>query len=230
MSDSIAALEIVAGGLGELLDQMVFVGGAVTKLYMDSPAVAEPRPTDDVDCVISLAGRIAYAELEKELRSLGFTHDTSTPTVVCRWNYCGIIVDIMPSDPAILGFSNRWYVDGIKNACEKLLPSGRIIKIFPLPYFVASKLEAFNSRGNTDIRLDSDLEDIVLVIDGSLEPLSKFMGIDPDLAKYLKSQFFTLLSRGDFNDALIGFLEHEGKDRVTRMKEVFKSVVSYCTL
>jgi len=42
---------------------MVFVGGAVTKLYMDFPGVAEPRPTDDVDCVISLAGRISYAEL-----------------------------------------------------------------------------------------------------------------------------------------------------------------------
>jgi hypothetical protein len=63
MSDSIAALEIVAGGLGELLDQMVFVERAVTKLHTDSPGIAETRPTDDVDCVISLAGSISYAKL-----------------------------------------------------------------------------------------------------------------------------------------------------------------------
>lgn len=31
-------------------------------------------------------------------------------TPICRWTYDDEIVDIMPDDPSILGFSNRWYL------------------------------------------------------------------------------------------------------------------------
>ena len=60
MSDSIVAIQVVARGLGELLNDIVFVGGAVTSLYMNPDIAAEPRPTEDVDCIIELAGRIDF--------------------------------------------------------------------------------------------------------------------------------------------------------------------------
>ena len=53
-SPNLVMLEIVADGLGELIDEMVFVGGAVAELYADNPALSDIRPTIDVDCVVEL--------------------------------------------------------------------------------------------------------------------------------------------------------------------------------
>lgn len=53
---NILMLQTVANGLGELRDEMVFVGGAVAELYADNPAASEIRPTIDADCVIENAG------------------------------------------------------------------------------------------------------------------------------------------------------------------------------
>ena len=54
-STNILMLQTVANGLGELKDEMVFVGGAVAELYADNPAASEIRPTIDVDCVIEIS-------------------------------------------------------------------------------------------------------------------------------------------------------------------------------
>jgi len=55
-------LEIVADGLKELIDEVAFVGGATTALYLSedaSIADSEIRSTEDVDCVIEVASRLA---------------------------------------------------------------------------------------------------------------------------------------------------------------------------
>ena len=59
-------LQQVAQGLGDLREEMVFIGGAVTELYADDPAASDIRPTIDVDCVVELGTRKAYYELEEE--------------------------------------------------------------------------------------------------------------------------------------------------------------------
>lgn len=51
---AIHMLDIVAKGLGQLLDRIVFVGGATMALYVDDPASSDPRPTEDVDCVVEM--------------------------------------------------------------------------------------------------------------------------------------------------------------------------------
>lgn len=164
---SIRMIEIVAEGLGTLLGDIVFVGGSTTGLYIDDPAAPEPRPTDDVDCVIEVSSRKDYSAFEKELRDRGFTHVIGPKVPICRFKYSNIIVDVMPTDPAILGFSNRWYGEAIEQAVEVRLPSKKKIHIFSLPYFLATKLEAFHSRGNKDFRMSTDFEDIVTVLDGA---------------------------------------------------------------
>ncbi len=52
---NIVMLQIVADGLEELKEEVVFVGGAVTELYADDPAFSDIRSTLDVDCVIELS-------------------------------------------------------------------------------------------------------------------------------------------------------------------------------
>ena len=56
-------LETVAHGLGEILDQFVFVGGTVVELYASSETYQEARETDDVDCVVAVASLASYGSL-----------------------------------------------------------------------------------------------------------------------------------------------------------------------
>jgi hypothetical protein len=53
-------LMTVAEGLRDLLDEVVFVGGAVVGFYATNSAAPEMRPTDDVDCVIEVSTRLEY--------------------------------------------------------------------------------------------------------------------------------------------------------------------------
>lgn len=67
---NITMLQTVANGLGDLKDDMVFVGGAVAELYANNPELSDIRPTLDVDCVIEIHSRAAHAKLEENLRAL----------------------------------------------------------------------------------------------------------------------------------------------------------------
>ncbi len=86
-SINIIMLQTVANGLGDLRDEMVFVGGAVAELYADNPAASEITPTLDVDCVIEIGSRLQFAKLEENLRTKGFTNDISENAPICRWIY-----------------------------------------------------------------------------------------------------------------------------------------------
>lgn len=135
-------LEAVANGLAYLKEEMVFVGGAVAELYASNPEATDIRPTLDVDCVIEIHSYSAHTEVEDKLRSLGFVNDTTQGAPICRWIYQDILVDIMPSDSEVLGFSNRWYKEGIKNKISKKLPNGTDIFVFSPEYYLAAKFEA----------------------------------------------------------------------------------------
>ena len=99
----LARIELVARGFGELLDRMTFVGGATTALYIDDPGAPDVRPTQDVDCAVQVASYAEFAKLEVELRTLGFLHHPGGP--ICRWLWRDTVVDVMPTDEAILGFA-----------------------------------------------------------------------------------------------------------------------------
>jgi hypothetical protein len=105
----IEMIETVAGGLKDLKDNVVFIGGAVAPFYIHGSASDYPRPTDDVDCVIDIYSLGDRERLENDLQKLGFKHDTHGDGSICRWLYNGIKTDIMPVDTGIFGFSNIWY-------------------------------------------------------------------------------------------------------------------------
>jgi hypothetical protein len=151
-SDNINMLQTVASGLGDLRDEMVFVGGAVAELYADDPASSDIRPTQDVDCTIELGSYREHIELEKELRAKGFANDTSQGAPICRWIYQDIKVDVMPTDENVLGFNNQWYPGGVGNKIPKTLPDGTEIFVFSPEYYLAAKFEAHNDRGGNDLR------------------------------------------------------------------------------
>jgi predicted nucleotidyltransferase len=222
---NIDMLEIVAQGLGALCDDVVFVGGSVTAFYLDDPAATDIRPTNDVDCVIELAARKDYHKLEAKLRALGFEHQIDS--LICRWRFRGILVDVMTTDGTILGFTNQWYVDGIRDRAHVQLPSGREISIFTLPYFIASKFEAFKDRGGNNYRLSHDLEDIVTVLDGSANE-DIFAKAPAKLLSYLKKEFSKFLKNDQFEESLYGHISRAG-DAEGRVQRLMRILQQFCS-
>src|SRR5580704_18433974 len=79
-------VEAALQAFGPFLDNMTLVGGYVPPLLVTDPGAPQPRPTGDVDVVARVSTTTGYAQLEAQLRELGFTHYTAdTPPVICRW-------------------------------------------------------------------------------------------------------------------------------------------------
>lgn len=194
------ALRAVANGLGDLLPQVVFVGGATVGLYASSPAAPVSRPTDDVDCIVELASYGAFADLEARLRARGFRHDLGSGVQV-RWNYQGVPVDVMPTDASILGFSNPWYPAGLATAQPYALPDGTCIKILHPAYLLATKFCARQNRA-TDLRLSHDWEDIVYVLEERHSLLSEVAKAAPDVQAYIATQCAGILSQPNLDELL----------------------------
>ena len=57
----------------------------------------------------------------------------------------------MPIDPRVLGFANRWYPEAVESAMEVRLTQDLVIRIASAPAFVATKFEAFSTRGRNDL-------------------------------------------------------------------------------
>ena len=69
---NLTMLEQVALNFGDLLDQVVFLGGTVTSLFITDPAADEVRFTQDVDVIFKATSRTDYYQLEAKLRKKGF--------------------------------------------------------------------------------------------------------------------------------------------------------------
>lgn len=95
----------------------------------------------------------------------------------------------MPTHDDAIGFSNIWYPKGFENAVFYDLGEENRIRIFSCPYFIASKLEAFKSRGNHDGRTSSDFEDIVFVLENNSLVWEEMDNADEDIRRYLLQKF-----------------------------------------
>ena len=192
--------------LEPLLDELVFVGGCTTALLITDKAAADVRPTYDVDAIAEITSYAAYADFSARLRKIGFTEDTSEGAPICRWRQKKTILDVMPLDEKILGFSNRWYRPAMESASDRELEPGLRIRVVNSVYFCATKLEAFASRGNGDYMASHDLEDLLSVIDGRPELVREIQSAPLDVLAYIASEVQTLLDTEAFVDALPGHL------------------------
>jgi predicted nucleotidyltransferase len=136
-------LIIAARLLRPLLGELVFVGGTVTGLLITDEAAAGPRTTLDVDAIAEITSYAEYAAFGDRLRALGFQEDTREGAPLCRWVHHGTTLDVMPLDQKILGFSNRWYRAAMESSVTVRLWDDLEIRIVTSPFFIATKLEAF---------------------------------------------------------------------------------------
>ncbi len=158
---NLEVLAQVAMGLGDLINQVVFVGGAVVSLYADSEFSDLVRPTYDIDIAVDLltySDQVAFQEL---FTKRGFHPDIHSSTLV-RYHFNNIQVDLMSTMSSVLGESNSWYKPGFDNRMNVVLED-LAFPILPVDYFLATKFEAFNNRGK-NYYTSKDFEDIVHIL------------------------------------------------------------------
>ncbi|ATQ73630.1 hypothetical protein CR152_03235 [Massilia violaceinigra] len=195
--------EQTAEALGPaLLETSAFVGGCVVGLLITDEFTKEQvRATDDVDLIVDVMNYAAYAKLSGELQKRGFKVSIQDD-IQCRWRLGELIVDVMPTDEKILGYSNRWYAPAIESAIWFELPSTHRIRVVNAPYFVATKIEAFKGRGNNDFFTSRDIEDIITLVDGRETLLEEIAAIGGCFEKYVSSSIQEFLRENDFEYAV----------------------------
>ncbi len=192
--------------LGTLSKEMVFLGGCATGLLLTDMAAPPLRVTVDVDVIVQVTSLTAYHRISEKLRERGFCEDTRDGAPLCRWITDDVVLDVMPTEHRILGFGNRWYGLAAENAEKIELSSGHVIRVVTAPYFLCTKLEAFDGRGNGDYMTSHDIEDLVAVLDGRPELVEEVKSADPVLVDEIRGRFAQLLEDRKFLDALPGHL------------------------
>jgi hypothetical protein len=226
---NVAMLEIAVTAIEEILGEVAFVGGATVELWITDPAAPEFRPTKDVDVIIEITSRSAYYRLEERLRELGF-HNAQEEGVICRFRQSetDLILDVMPTEASILGFENRWLRESFPHAVPRELPSGRKVKVVPPVYLVATKLEAFRSRGKDDLYASKDFEDLIRLLDGREELVGELAGADDEVRSFVAEEIDQLSRHRDFDAAAEGAIGG-GPETLDRYEEVVRPRVEAVT-
>jgi hypothetical protein len=225
---NLALLAEAAHLLKPLLGELVFVGGSTTSLLITDNAAAEVRPTYDVDAIAEIGSYAAYADFSERLRKCGFTEDASEGAPICRWRQKKTILDVMPLDEKILGFSNRWYKPALDSAVVRELEADLPVRVVTAVYFCATKLEAFAGRGKNDYQSSHDLEDLVAVVDGRIELVEEIRAGAADVRAYIAAEIKNLLAIRQFRDALPGYLlpDQASQARISVLLERLKKIAA----
>jgi predicted nucleotidyltransferase len=188
-------------------------------LHVTDPAAPPSRATLDVDAIVRVTGTVEYgATIAPAMRALGAREDDSDGAPLCRWILDGITVDLMPTAPHVLGFTNRGYESAHDHAEKRHLPDGTALRIADAAHFVATKIEAFAGRGGGDFASSKDLEDVVAVVDGREELAGEIPAAPHDVRVFVARTFGDWLLVEAFRDALAGHLpgdaDSQGRVRV----------------
>ena len=128
----------------------------------------------------------------------------------------------MPTDEAILGFSNKWYKAGIKNSQSIKIDKNLSIKIFKLPYFLASKIAAHLNRGENDFRTSKDIEDFISAIAENSNAKNDILSSDDNVRNFLLKTITDFLSNDDFIESISAHqsTQEDADNALKRLKKI----------
>ncbi|MBI1191876.1 MAG: hypothetical protein GC205_01690 [Bacteroidetes bacterium] len=203
-TDQYMAIKKVAKALGSLNEQVAFVGGAVVGIYVDDLAAEDVRPTDDLDITMAIVSLHELEAIRETLTQKGFTQ-SADDNVICRFRYEGIKVDVMNTQALGWAPANRWFAPGFAQR-ESIEVLDVRISVLPLPYFMASKFDAFASRGIHEPRTSHDLEDLVYILDNRTD-IEELLNTAPsDVKPWLVEQLKCILIEPAKLEAVLGNL------------------------
>lgn len=181
-----------------MLDEFILVGGCAVGLLITDSTRPAVRHTLDVDLVTEVTSRSSYFQLCDRLRERGF-QVYGDP--VCRWKKDNIILDVMPPEKSILGFTNRWFGLVIETSIKANLPSGLVVRLASPPLFIATKLESFLDRGKGDF-LHHDIEDIINVVDGRPSLIDELQESPNEVKEFIQQELEGFFAQPSFIERL----------------------------
>lgn len=210
----------VASSLGDINEEVVYVGGAVISLYVERSAAEEPRPTMDVDLSVQISTYAEMDALRERLAKKGI-YPASDQEVLYRFHLESILIDFIPWESSALGPTNSWLKPGFPLAIENTI-SGQKIRILPLSYFLATKWEAYQSRGG-DPRMSHDFEDLIYLLFNSERVVPSFLQSPTEVKNYLQQMAHAILNHPYRNEILECHLPYEqalpGRTHIIRVLE-----------
>lgn len=213
----------IAIALGELNDQVVYVGGSVVYIYADDPAADDVRSTKDIDVFLEIASYGKMAQLNEKLARKGI-YPAPEEGIMCRYKYKDILVDIMTTEDVGLGPAEKWFKPGLKNS-EDFEIDGITIKILHVSYFLATKFTAFHDR-KEDPRTSRHFEDIVYVLDNRMNLVKEILNSPDDVKEYLVQEFRELLT-AKYTEAMLGHLNQDTQtERFRLIKEKLSEIAN----
>ena len=216
-------IQRVAKALGPLNQRVVFVGGAVTSLYVDDPAADDHRMTHDVDLSIEIASTNALNQLRVQLNELGFSQNTQD-RVPCRFRLGSIVVDVMATEPIGWAPANRWYAAGFPHA-QALRLGDCTIQLLPLPYYLATKFDAFHDRGIDDLWFSKDLQDIAYLLDFCTTLFDALRATEAPVQRYLLQSLKGIQRNENIQDAILGNLRYN--EQSARMRAIMQDIDAF---
>lgn len=197
----------IARALGELNQQVVYVGGAILSLYITDESAEDVRPTGDIDISMEIATVAELESIREEITNKGF-YQSSEDNVICRFRYEDIKVDVMATKPVGWAPANRWFEAGFQHLVIFNL-DGIDIKCLALPYYLASKFTAFYDRGSSDPRTSKDYEDIGYLLNYTQNLKEQVLNAHAEVKQYLLECFQDILSDDVKQEAILGNLFYE---------------------
>lgn len=196
---NLAVVESVALALEELKNEVMFVGGAVVSVYVTDEGAEQPRPTKDIDISVQVSSYQQMENLREKLASKGI-YPSPESTVMYRYKYEDIQIDFIPWDTTPLGPTNSWLKPGFDHA--ESVTIGKIeIKVLTVPYYLATKWEAYKSRGS-DPRTSHDFEDIIYVLDNNLNVVDSITYANEDVVSELCQMANEILSMASMEECI----------------------------
>lgn len=224
--DAIEQLELLAQKLGDLSQEIVIVGACSPALILDESTAPDLRPTYDVDILVQAESYGRYFHFIERLKEKGFTEREGDP--IGRYVSGELVVDVMPTEADVLGFTNKWYRKAFAHAVYQELPSGKSIKTVTLVYFVATKFEAFRNRGRSDVMASPDLEDIITMI-VETPAFEEELGVaDADVQRYISDQFKRLVSDENYPHFLSAHLRGDEASQafLPQLRQLIEKIAS----
>lgn len=154
-----AAIRAVLDTFGEDAGPFVFIGGCTLGLFART-AGAPLRVTNDVDCISTLSPWVLQAKKLADMCSCGVLVPDGDLQCRYRMKASGIDVDVLSPEGFSVGGVNPWFARAAKRAHPYDTGGGRMVMAVTPPYFLATKLAAFEDRG-PDAQSSKDVEDIV---------------------------------------------------------------------
>jgi predicted nucleotidyltransferase len=184
-------------------------------LYIDDPAADDVRPTQDIDLTFEILNANQLEELREDLNQRGFKQHPEDD-VMCGFRLKDKKVDVMSTKEVGWAPANPWFEAGFANSFDQSLED-MTIRLMPLPYFLATKFEAFKSRGRRDPRMSKDFEDIVYLLNYTSDFPASIQSADEEVKIYLIACLKEIQNDDLLQEAVIAHMYFEEQEERFQM-------------